>query len=40
LSAMARFTTAVASAVTANREIATARHRTETKTAPMVIASA
>ena len=40
LSAMARFTTAVASADTANREIATARHRTETKTAPMVIASA
>ena len=31
LSAMARFTTAVASADTANREIATARHRTETK---------
>ena len=43
LSAMARFTTAVASGDTANREIATARHRTETKaftTAPMVIASA
>ena len=38
--ALARFTTAVASADTANREIATARHRTETKTAPMVIASA